>query len=48
MLGFHFTDPDKGRYKDLAIFHSLDMWHGAKSLSKKISAVSIVYGLNSL
>ncbi|KAF1389897.1 hypothetical protein PFLUV_G00052300 [Perca fluviatilis] len=29
--------PDKGTYKDLRIHHSLDMWHGAKNLSKKIS-----------
>lgn len=36
----YFTDPDKGRYKDLRIHHSLDMWHGAKNLSKKISTVS--------
>ncbi|XP_044228147.1 uncharacterized protein LOC122996337 [Thunnus albacares] len=28
-------NPDKGRYKDLRIHHSLDMWHGAKNLVKK-------------
>ncbi|KAL7394915.1 hypothetical protein ABVT39_006908 [Epinephelus coioides] len=26
----------KGKYKDAGIFHSLDMWHGAKSFAKKI------------
>lgn len=36
----YFTDPDKGRYKELRIHHSLDVWHGAKNLSKKIAAVS--------
>ena len=36
----YFTDPDKGRYKDLRIHHSLDMWHGAKNLCKKIATVS--------
>ncbi|XP_039523198.1 uncharacterized protein LOC120476267 isoform X3 [Pimephales promelas] len=30
-------NPDKGRYKDLKIHHSLDMWHGAKNLCKKIA-----------
>ncbi|XP_038595376.1 uncharacterized protein LOC119918714 [Micropterus salmoides] len=28
-------NPDKGRYKDVGIHHSLDMWHGAKNLVKK-------------
>ncbi len=37
----HITDPDKGRYKVLGIHHSLDMWHGAKNLAKRIAAVSI-------
>ncbi|KAG1928637.1 hypothetical protein F2P79_023507 [Pimephales promelas] len=32
-------NPDKGRYKDLKIHHSLDMWHGAKNLCKKIATV---------
>ena len=36
----YFTDPDKGRYKELRIHHSLDIWHGAKNLSKKIAIVS--------
>lgn len=36
----YFTDPDKGIYKDLRIHHSLDMWHGAKNLCKKIATVS--------
>ncbi|KAK7155158.1 hypothetical protein R3I93_009950 [Phoxinus phoxinus] len=38
------TDPDKGRYKDLGIHHSLDMWHGAKNLEKKIAAAAKVKG----
>ncbi|KAK0148319.1 hypothetical protein N1851_011713 [Merluccius polli] len=33
-------NPDKSRYKELRIHHSLDIWHGAKNLSKKIAAVS--------
>lgn len=32
----YFTDPDKGKYKELGIHHSLDIWHGAKKLSKKL------------
>ncbi|XP_038592420.1 uncharacterized protein LOC119916461 [Micropterus salmoides] len=31
-------NPDEGRYKDLGIHHSLDMWHGAKNLVKRIAA----------
>ncbi|XP_045924710.1 zinc finger protein 436-like [Micropterus dolomieu] len=31
-------NPDEGRYKDLGIHHSQDMWHGAKNLVKKIAA----------
>ncbi|XP_063051991.1 uncharacterized protein LOC134446516 [Engraulis encrasicolus] len=37
-------NPDKGKYKDLGIHHSLDMWHGAKNLAKKIAAASKVKG----
>ncbi|XP_073669281.1 uncharacterized protein [Paramisgurnus dabryanus] len=37
-------NPDKGRYKDLRIHHSLDMWHGAKSLAKKISTAAKMKG----
>jgi len=36
----YFKDPDKGKYKDLKIHHSLDMWHGAKNFCKKIATVS--------
>ncbi len=36
----HFADPKKGKFKDLGIQHSLNMWHGAKNLTKKIAAVS--------
>lgn len=36
----YYADPDKGKYKALGIHHSLDMWHGAKNLAKKIAAVS--------
>ncbi|CAM4571542.1 unnamed protein product [Leuciscus chuanchicus] len=34
-------NPDKGRYKDLGIHHSLDMWHGAKNLAKKFAAAKV-------
>ena len=37
-----FADPNKGKFKALEIHHSLDMWHGAKNLSKKIAAVSSI------
>uniref|UniRef100_A0A1A8PZ00 Uncharacterized protein n=1 Tax=Nothobranchius pienaari TaxID=704102 RepID=A0A1A8PZ00_9TELE len=37
-------NPERGRYKDLEIHHSLDMWHGAKSLAKKISAAAKIKG----
>ena len=40
----HFTDPDKGRYKDVGIHHSLDMWHGAKNPAKILAAVSLMSG----
>ncbi|KAG8008841.1 hypothetical protein GBF38_010482 [Nibea albiflora] len=33
-------NPGEGRYKALEIHHSLDVWHGAKSLAKKISAAA--------
>ncbi|XP_056451672.1 uncharacterized protein LOC130386676 [Gadus chalcogrammus] len=32
---------DKGKYGMKDIFHSLDVWHGAKNLMKKLLAVSI-------
>ncbi|XP_041952905.1 uncharacterized protein LOC121712884 isoform X3 [Alosa sapidissima] len=35
-------DPVKGKYKDNGIHHSLDMWHGAKNLSKKMSEAALV------
>lgn len=41
-------NPDKGRYKDLGIHHSLDMWHGAKNLAKKISTAAKVKGQSTL
>ncbi|XP_076150069.1 uncharacterized protein LOC143133954 [Alosa pseudoharengus] len=37
-------NPDKGKYKDLGIHHSLDMWHGAKNLAKKLAAAGKVKG----
>ncbi|XP_038592422.1 uncharacterized protein LOC119916464 isoform X1 [Micropterus salmoides] len=37
-------DPDEGRYKDLGIHHSQDMWHGAKNLVKKIAAAAKMEG----
>lgn len=45
---FDSTDPDRGRYKDLGIHHSLDIRHGAKSLAKKIAIVSFMYALKSV
>lgn len=44
MMISNFTDPDKGKFKDLGIHHSLDMWHGAKNLAKKLAAVSAMSG----
>ncbi|XP_073671566.1 uncharacterized protein [Paramisgurnus dabryanus] len=41
-------DPVKGRYKDQRIHHSLDMWHGAKNLAKKIAAAGQVKELSVL
>ncbi|KAK0147524.1 hypothetical protein N1851_012996 [Merluccius polli] len=38
----------KGKYKDLGLQHSLDMWHGAKNLAKKIHAAAQVKGQSSL
>ena len=38
---FSLTDADKGKYGMKDIFHSLDVWHGAKNLMKKLLAVSI-------
>lgn len=35
------ADPVKGRYKDHRIVHSLDMWHGAKNLAKRLQAVRV-------
>ncbi|XP_035485766.2 uncharacterized protein LOC118307062 [Scophthalmus maximus] len=37
-------NPDKGRYKKLRIHHSLDIWHGAKNLSKKIAVAGKLKG----
>ncbi|XP_055062667.2 uncharacterized protein [Misgurnus anguillicaudatus] len=37
-------NPDKGKYTDLGIHHSLDMWHGAKNLAKKLAAAAKVKG----
>ncbi|XP_030268504.1 uncharacterized protein LOC115579134 [Sparus aurata] len=37
-------NPDKGRYKELKIHHSLDVWHGAKNLSKKIAVAGKLKG----
>ncbi|XP_026111454.1 uncharacterized protein LOC113087935 isoform X2 [Carassius auratus] len=39
---------NKGKYKDLGLQHSLDMWHGAKNLAKRIHAASQVKGQSSL
>ncbi|XP_045924692.1 uncharacterized protein LOC123982844 isoform X2 [Micropterus dolomieu] len=37
-------NPYEGRYKDLGIHHSLDMWHGAKNLVKRIAAAAKMEG----
>ncbi|KAK7155162.1 hypothetical protein R3I93_009954 [Phoxinus phoxinus] len=37
-------DPVKGRYKDKGIVHSLDMWHGAKNLAKRLHAAGMIAG----
>ncbi|KAM9336943.1 uncharacterized protein ABDE67_019976 [Symphorus nematophorus] len=37
-------NPDEGRYKSLGIHHSLDVWHGAKSLANKIAAAAKING----
>lgn len=34
-----FADQDRGKYKGTGIRHTLDMWHGAKGLAKRINAV---------
>ncbi|CAL9689627.1 unnamed protein product [Knipowitschia caucasica] len=39
---------NKGKYKDLGLKHSLDMWHGAKNLAKRIHAAAQVRGQSSL
>ena len=39
----YFPDKNKGLYKDSGVKHTLDMWHGAKNLGKKIHAVSYCY-----
>ncbi|KAA0711378.1 hypothetical protein E1301_Tti006331 [Triplophysa tibetana] len=38
------NDPDEGKYKALELHHSLDMWHGAKNLAKKIAAAAKIKG----
>ncbi|XP_037635921.1 uncharacterized protein LOC119494253 [Sebastes umbrosus] len=37
-------DPEKGRYKDFGVIHSLDIWHAAKNLTKKLHAAGIISG----
>nr|XP_054592512.1 uncharacterized protein LOC107373174 isoform X2 [Nothobranchius furzeri] len=37
-------DPRKGRYKEKAIIHSLDVWHAAKNLTKKLHVAGILKG----
>ncbi|XP_070405919.1 uncharacterized protein [Nothobranchius furzeri] len=37
-------DPRKGRYKEKAIIHSLDVWHAAKNLTKKLHMAGILKG----
>ncbi|XP_075931630.1 uncharacterized protein LOC142931561 isoform X2 [Anarhichas minor] len=37
-------NPETGRYKDLGMRHSLDVWHGAKQLAQQIAAAAQVHG----
>ncbi|KAG5280138.1 hypothetical protein AALO_G00085400 [Alosa alosa] len=39
---------NKGKYKDLGVQHSLDMWHGAKNLAKRINAAAQIRGQSCL
>nr|XP_033468401.1 uncharacterized protein LOC117247893 isoform X1 [Epinephelus lanceolatus] len=38
------VDPKRGRYGDRGVIHTLDMWHGVKSLAKKLHAAGQVKG----
>uniref|UniRef100_A0A8C6TDK7 Uncharacterized protein n=1 Tax=Neogobius melanostomus TaxID=47308 RepID=A0A8C6TDK7_9GOBI len=40
--------PEKGRYKDQGIIHSLDVWHASKDLTKKLHAAGMVSGQKSI
>lgn len=33
---YYFLDPECGKYKERGLKHSLDIWHAAKILGKKI------------
>ncbi|XP_073729891.1 uncharacterized protein [Misgurnus anguillicaudatus] len=36
--------PEKGRYKDQGVVHSLDIWHAAKNLTKRLHAAGTTSG----
>ncbi|CAH1266741.1 Hypp3552 [Branchiostoma lanceolatum] len=46
--GVVLLDPEKGQYGVRGIVHSLDMWHGAKNLLKKIVAAGQEKGCSGL
>lgn len=37
-----FTDPIKGKYGKQGLLHSLDVWHCAKNLGKKLNTVEYI------
>ncbi|KAG1927355.1 hypothetical protein F2P79_024293 [Pimephales promelas] len=39
-------NPERGRYKEWGLQHSLDIWHAAKSLSKRLRKAGAVKGQN--
>ncbi|KAI3366158.1 hypothetical protein L3Q82_009982, partial [Scortum barcoo] len=41
-------NPNKGKYKDSGVLHTLDMWHGSKNLGKKIYAAGQLWGCSIL
>ncbi|XP_073716032.1 uncharacterized protein [Misgurnus anguillicaudatus] len=41
-------NPSRGKYKDSGVHHTLDMWHGSKSLGKKIQSVGLKKGCSIL
>ncbi|XP_041641442.1 uncharacterized protein LOC121508572 [Cheilinus undulatus] len=41
-------DPQKGRYKDYGVIHSLNIWHAAKSLAKRLHAAGMISGQSAI